>query len=71
MRWSVLTVVGALVAIAVAVPAPATHVQHEKRDYVPKHWIKRDRVHKDFELPMRIGLTQSNLHKGEELLMEV
>jgi tripeptidyl-peptidase-1 len=56
-----------------AIP-PATHVVHEKR-HVPTarrtQWMKRHRIDSRALLPMRIGLTQQNLHKGHELLMDV
>ena len=51
----------ALLALASAVPTPANHVVHEKRDVVPERWIKRDRVQGHKLLTMRIGLTQTNL----------
>ena len=71
MHFSSLAAVAALVATVCAAPANVQrHVLHQKR--APSHnWIKRDRVHSELTLPMRIGLTQSNLDKGHELLMEV
>lgn len=63
----------ALIPLAVsclAAPGALRHVLHEKRSD-SRHWVKRDRVHEDVKLPMRIGLTQSNLDRGDELLMEV
>ena len=50
---------------------PNTHVLHEKRDHLASAWIKRDRVQRNAILPIRIGLSQSNLHKGDDLLMQV
>ncbi|KAJ5143670.1 Peptidase S8/S53 subtilisin/kexin/sedolisin [Penicillium bovifimosum] len=60
----------AIAALSGAVPAPVKHVLHEKRD---QHvdWVKGERVKRDSVLPVRIGLTQNNLEKGEELLMTV
>lgn len=56
--------------------APTEHyVRHESRansvHYSP--WEKREAAspEADFVLPMRIGLTQSNLDRGHDLLMEV
>ncbi|KXS98504.1 hypothetical protein AC578_2625 [Pseudocercospora eumusae] len=71
MHFSSFAAVAALVATVCAAPANVQrHVLHQKR--APSHnWIKRDRVHSELTLPMRIGLTQSNLDKGHELLMEV
>ena len=71
MQFFTLSVLGVLAAQAAAVPHPANHVVHERRDAVPKSWIKRDRLDVNVELPVRIGMAQSNLDKGHELLMEV
>ena len=56
--------------VASAIPS-APHVLHERRVGEPKHWEKTSRLDPDVVLPMRIGLTQSNLDKGDELLMEM
>ena len=58
--------------IATALPTSANHVVHEKRSgassWSPKQGAKPDgRI----TLPVRIGLTESNLHRGDEILMEV
>jgi len=71
MQFFTLSVLGILAAQVAAVPRPGNHVVHERRDAVPKSWIKRDRLDADAELPVRIGMTQSNLERGHELLMEV
>jgi tripeptidyl-peptidase-1 len=60
-----------LSAFAVALPAPASHVVHEERDEIPSRWIKRDRVPAHAKLPVRIGLTQSNLDNAHEHLFDV
>ena len=70
MRFSTAAI-GALALGVAAVPAPAANVVHEKRDYVPRGWAKRDKLPGDAELPMRIGLSQQNLDKGMDLLMDV
>lgn len=54
---------------SLAAPTPSG-VLHEKRD-ASTVWLKGSRVHGDVKLPMRIGLTQSNLDKGHDLLNEV
>ncbi|KAK3075448.1 hypothetical protein LTR53_001233 [Teratosphaeriaceae sp. CCFEE 6253] len=59
-----------LVASCLAAPTTVHHVVHEKRS-TSGDWLRRDRVHEDVKLPMRIGLTQTNLDKGHDLLMEV
>lgn len=58
-------------AFTQAVPTPLHHVVHEKRDYTPSRWIKRDRVPGQKKFPMRIGLAQSNLEKAHEYLMDM
>jgi tripeptidyl-peptidase-1 len=61
---SVTTIQGAAV--------PRTHVLHEKHDAaVPKRWVQRKKLDSSAILPMRIGLTQRNLDRGHELLMDV
>ncbi|KAI4154970.1 MAG: hypothetical protein LQ340_001318, partial [Diploschistes diacapsis] len=72
MHFSLFVATAALAAVAAAAPtAPASHVVHEKRDALPRNWVKRSRLEGNVKLPMRVGLTQSNLHKGDDLLMEV
>lgn len=56
---------------AIPTPTYTTHSLHEKRSAPPVLWAKRDRVLPDIVLPVRIGLTQSNLEKGATLLDEV
>jgi Pro-kumamolisin, activation domain len=71
MQFFTFSLFVALAARAAAVPRPANLVVHERHDAAPKEWIKRGRLHGDAKLPVRIGMTQSNLDKGHELLMEV
>lgn len=70
MRASVLYYITVFTAAALAAPAPINHVVHEKRSLLSA-WIKGDRVHEDVKLPVRIGLTQSNLDKGHDTLMDM
>ena len=56
---------------AIPTPTYSTHSLHEKRSAPPALWAKRDRVLPDIILPVRIGMTQSNLDKGATLLDEV
>ncbi|KAH6681702.1 peptidase S8/S53 domain-containing protein [Halenospora varia] len=60
-----------LFAVAAAVPASLKHVLHEKRDVPASDWVKSGRVEADAILPMRIGLTQTNLNNGYDYLMDV
>ncbi|TVY36143.1 Tripeptidyl-peptidase [Lachnellula occidentalis] len=62
---------GVLAVEVAAVPFPSNHVLHERRLDAPKAWIKRDRVAESALFPVRIGMTQSNLDKGHDLLMDV
>lgn len=65
----------ALVGSSVALPSLSRyHVLHESRDLEgpSRHaWSKRAPVPVGRELPVRIGLTQSNLDIAHDLLMEV
>ena len=62
----------AFVTVVTALPTSANHVVHEKRsgssNWSPIQGAKPDgRI----TLPIRIGLTESNLHRGDDILMEV
>jgi tripeptidyl-peptidase I len=72
MRFTILAL-SALVAGAIAAPATSAkrHVTHEKRDSLPRNWRRNAKLHPDSTLPMRIALTQSNLDKADEFLMDV
>ncbi|KAJ5438830.1 Aorsin [Penicillium daleae] len=61
----------AIAALSEAAPAPIKHVLHEKRERHGLDWVKGDRVEGDAVLPVRIGLSQNNLDKGYDLLMDV
>ena len=69
MRYSLLAL-GALVASVLAAPS-TKYVRHEKRDRAPAGWWKTSKLEKTNALPMKIALTQSNIHKLEDYLMEV
>ena len=66
-----LTIVAVIATISNAAPAPIRHVLHEERHAPPTEWIKGARIESDAILPMRIGLSQTNLEKGHDFLMEV
>lgn len=71
MKSSILFL-GALAAAALAAPAANDkHVLHERRDILPSSWNQARRVDGRTKLPMRIGLTQSNLDRMHDLLMDV
>jgi tripeptidyl-peptidase-1 len=70
MHFTKVLTVASLACLASAIPS-SRHVLHERRETAPRHWEKTSRLNPDAVLPMRIGLTQSNLDKGDDLLMEV
>jgi tripeptidyl-peptidase-1 len=72
MHYSLL-VVGGLLIGAIAPPASNSerYVVHERRERLPSHWDKNAKLHGESYLPMRIALTQSNLDKADEFLMDV
>lgn len=47
------------------------YIQHEKRDRIPQGWAVHQKLSKNALLPMRIALTQQNLDKAEDFLIEV
>lgn len=69
MKVSLLSLLFATGASA----APAlTHAIHEKRETQLQKWSRRDlKLNRDAVIPMSIGLTQSNLDKGYDFLMDV
>ncbi|KAJ5670945.1 hypothetical protein N7507_000072 [Penicillium longicatenatum] len=70
MKPSIL-LLGAAAVGALAVPAPYGHAVHERRDFLPTSWTEEKRLDASTLLPVRVGLTQSNLAYGHELLMEM
>lgn len=71
MLFSHSILAAALTALAAASPIADTHSLHEKRSQVPPQWQKRDVLDRRAILPMKIGLTQSNLDQGWDWLKEV
>ena len=71
MHLQALLVIGAAALSATAAPTSTSHVVHEKRQSQPLSWTKYSRVDPSTVLPVRIGLTQSNLESGPSLLDEV
>ncbi|KAJ5133090.1 hypothetical protein N7448_001881 [Penicillium atrosanguineum] len=70
MKYSGL-LVGVAAVGAIAVPAPHNYELHEKREFMPSSWNEGKRLDGLTSLPVRIGLTQSNLNHGHDLLMEM
>lgn len=74
MKLSTFAVVGHLLILvqSAALPSAGSNpVVHEKRHTPATRWIKRDRIAPQAILPVRIGLTQNNLEKGHDFLMDV
>lgn len=72
MHFSFIAI-SALFAGAIAAPAVNSkrHVIHERRERVPTGWKKEAKFPSHATLPMRFGLSQSNLHRADEYLMDV
>ena len=72
MHLKHLATTAAFAVLAIALPSPANHVVHEKRSgsssWAPKQGVRLDG---NIKLPVRIGLTENNLHLGDGILMEV
>ena len=64
-------ILGTLAAGVLAAPTTHEYTVHERRDALPTSWNEGKRLDRTATLPMRIGLTQSNLDRGHDLLMEV
>lgn len=60
----------ALLVTAFAAPS-INHVLHEKRDGIPQGWRKLGKLSGAEVLSMSVALTQGNLDRAEEFLMEV
>ncbi|CCG82492.1 Protease S8 tripeptidyl peptidase I [Taphrina deformans PYCC 5710] len=70
MQFSIISQFLALAALAAGATLPR-HVSHERRHAPLRNWQKTGPIDAKVKLPMRIGMSQSNLHKGDELLMSV
>lgn len=76
-----IAVAATVIAVVVAAPAPsstiklraidAPHVLHERREYNHEAWSYVSPIPRDKRVPVRIGMTQSNLDNAHDLLMEV
>lgn len=71
MQLSRLLSLATLALSVNALPSPSVYRLHEERATEPLHWVKNSRVEAEVILPVRIGLTQTNLDKGPALLEEV
>ncbi len=74
MRFSVFASILATLAVAVSAKPlrrSSKHVVHERRLATHSSWTRASRPHRSSVLPVRIGLTQENLHRAEEFLGDV
>ncbi|KAF3932549.1 Aorsin [Dactylellina cionopaga] len=66
--WALLVVAG----FTCASPLSYTkYTVHESRQHLPQGWHRDSRLSGDVPISFKIGLTQANLHRGEELLLQV
>ena len=65
-----LVALGALSQLSSALPSPG-HSIHEKREIPGSKWTKRERVPSSARLPVRVGLSQANLDRAHDYLMDV
>ncbi|KAL6700778.1 peptidase S8/S53 domain-containing protein [Trichoderma pleuroticola] len=66
------TTVAILLSVALARVVPSSHVRHEVRDGLSNsHWTKKNRIEGATTVPVRVGLTQSNLDMGKAMLMNI
>jgi tripeptidyl-peptidase I len=73
--YSLLSILNICLLLSTAVAAPASssvhHVVHEKRHHLPPGWAKRSPLHEQYQLPMRFGAKQENLHLAEKYIADV
>ncbi|KAL4921471.1 peptidase S8/S53 domain-containing protein [Aspergillus aurantiobrunneus] len=60
-----------LATVLTTVLGAGTHIIHERREVLPGSWTGETRLAGQEVLPVRIGLAQSNLDRGHDLLMDV
>jgi len=65
----VVQAVAALAVLSNAMPAPSSHILHEKRHALPRGYVKGSRIDSEAFIPIRIGLAQNNINLIEEHLM--
>jgi tripeptidyl-peptidase I len=70
MHFLGLVICALSVGLSIASPTHHNRVRHEKREASPL-WVRRTRAAPETKLPVRIGISQSNLHLGHGRLMEV
>ena len=71
MHFSLLSLLVTAVDLGHCIVLPTTHVLHEVRNGNSQRWANIGRAPANSVLPMRIGLSQSNLDKAHEYLNDV
>jgi tripeptidyl-peptidase-1 len=71
MRISLIAVCSLAAGVLSAPTTKDKHVVHERKPHLPAAWRRSVKIHGDSVIPMKIALTQNNLHRAEEFLMEV
>lgn len=73
MRVQVVVQIFAALVVAVSASPFKTsnHVVHERRMVHPPRWQQQHRLHPEAVFPLRIGLSQQNLHRAEEFMHQV
>lgn len=72
MKSFTLALGATILSLAAALPAAtSSHIKHEKREVSGKAWEIVARADSDITLPVRIGMTQSNLDQGHKILMDI
>ncbi|KAJ5319748.1 hypothetical protein N7508_000031 [Penicillium antarcticum] len=65
-----ILLLGLAAVVSLAVPTQYYEL-HERRDSTPSSWMEAKKLDGKVSLPVRIGLKQSNLEYGHELLMDL
>ncbi|RDL35909.1 uncharacterized protein BP5553_06521 [Venustampulla echinocandica] len=69
---AIVQIFAALAVVASSSPiSTSSHVVHERRSMPPPKWSKDSRLHPNFVFPIRIGLSQQNLHRAEEFINRI
>ncbi|KIW07721.1 uncharacterized protein PV09_01652 [Verruconis gallopava] len=72
VRWSSVILIAGFIVSTLAGPVHyPNHVLHEKRTQTPPLWLRRQRLHKDEIIPVKIGLRQQNLERADEFMYDV
>ncbi|KAF3906894.1 Aorsin [Orbilia brochopaga] len=71
LPWGIIAIYINIVSSLASPVSYSNYVVHESRRILPHGWHRDSRLSGTLQLPVKIGLTQENLHIGEELLLQV